>query len=203
MNTEQATIEAGKVAKEIRAKLQISRVAPLSKFQKKNQDEEDHQEAQVAKSVETQQAALQTAVQQNTVLKDTPIRRTRDERIIDRVVVSMTQYKELPVGSLERIVALQRVMEGTLRQPKKQLLDTVLKFFKENKDNPTFSETAALQRIVSLTPTARMQLEIFYQLFMMLATKRASRKTVSLNQLRNIFGNEEFLNWVAVTMTKR
>lgn len=200
-STPQATVAAGEVSQELRAKIQVAQ-SPLTKETPVLQEEKEHQEEQLEKSKEEQKASLKKAVQQVKVLKDTPIKRTREERILDKVVVSLRQYKELPVGSLERIVTLQRVTEGAMRQPKKQLLDMILKFFKENKDNPSFSETAALQRIASLTPQSRMQVEIFYQLFMMLATKKASRKTVSLNQLRSIFNNEEFLNWVAVTMSK-
>lgn len=198
-----AIVKAGNVAKEIRAKIQVNSVTPLSKTTETSEQEAQYLEEQTQKSTEAQTDSLKQAIKQNTILKDTPIKRTREERIIDKVHASLVQYKECPIGSLERIVALQKVMEGALRQPKKQLLDAILTFFKENKNEESFSECNALQRIVSLTPTARIQVEVFYQLFMLLAQKRASKRTISLNQLRGIFNNEEFLNWVAVAISKR
>lgn len=203
MSSHKAVVKAGNIAKEIRAKIQVNSVEALTKTTETSEEETQYLEEQTQKSTETQTEALKEAIVQNSVLKDTPIKRTREERIIDKVHTSLVQYKECAVGSLERIVALQKVMEGALRQPKKQLLDAILVFFKENKNEESFSECNALQRIVSLTPAARIQVEVFYQLFMLLAQKRANKSTVSLNQLRGIFNNEEFLNWVAVAMTKR
>ncbi len=203
MSSHKAVVKAGNIAKEIRAKIQVNSVEALTKTNETSEEETQYLEEQTQKSTEAQTEALKEAITQNLVLKDTPIKRTREERIIDKVHASLVQYKECAIGSLERIVALQKVMEGALRQPKKQLLDAILAFFKENKNEESFSERNALQRIVSLTPTARIQVEVFYQLFMLLAQKRANKNTVSLNQLRGIFNNEEFLNWVAVAMAKR
>lgn len=201
-----STISAGTVAQEVRAKLQIIKqnTNVLKKETPVAPAEKTHQAEQLNKTTAAQKAALTTSVKKDTItLKDTPIRRSREERVYDRVMVSLTQYKEAKVGTLDRIVAIQKVMEGCLKQPKKHLLDAVLAVFKENKDNPSWQETQALQRIATLTPTSRLQLEIFFRLFMMLATKQASKKNVSLNQVRSIFKNEDFLNWIAVTMNRR
>lgn len=200
-----ATIAAGGIAQEIRAKLQVAQqnINNLKKIAAPAKVDND-QIVQDKQNIEKQQNALQKAINTDTItIKDRPIRRSREERVYDRVMISLTQYRDAPIGSLDRIVAIQRAMEGSLKQPKKHLLDAVLNFFKENKTHKGFQETTALQRIATLTPTARLQLEIWFRLFMMLATRRASKKNISLNQVRSIFKNEEFLNWLAVTMSRQ
>ena len=210
-----STVSAGSFAKEVRAKLQQkeqqSNAVQSDILQKKasnlSDEEKNHQASMLSASMKQQTTAIKHAVQMNTKtisdkLTDKPVRRSREERVYDTVMAALAKYKTAAIGSLDRILALQSAMTGSLKQPKKHLLDAVLNFFKENKDEDSFSELNSLQNITRLTPSSRLQTEIFFRLFMMLATHTANKRTLSLNQLRSIFKNEDFLNWVAVTMSR-
>ena len=134
----------------------------------------------------------------NVVLKDTIQRRSPTERAIDTVKQQLAVYKQEPYGSSARIQALARVVDTVAKFPKKNVLDEILNFFKENRKEEFLDEMHALQAIAQLTPGTRVKVQIIYYIMYSLANNTASKSNISLDMVQNIFKSDEIVAWVSV-----
>lgn len=134
----------------------------------------------------------------NVVLKDTIQRRSPTERAIDTVKQQLAVYKQEPYGSSARIQALARVVDTVGKFPKKNVLDEILTFFKENRKEEFLDEMHALQAIAQLTPGTRVKVQIIYYIMYSLANNTATKNNISLDMVQSIFKSDEIVAWVSV-----
>ena len=83
------------------------------------------------------------------------------------------------------------------------MLDAVLTFFVNHRDDELLQENNALKNITELDITVHHKVRIFYAVMMELARGTATKKTISIEIIRNIFKTDDFPNWVAVKIAKR
>lgn len=162
------------------------------------------EDPQIAQTAETQKASLQSAVKEAAVTKQIKQRvpRTPQERAVDTVQKYLDIFKNAKVGSPDKVDALQRIVTVVTRTPKNNVLNTILKFFKENQDAEWLGPMQALQGTTALDKSTSVRVRLLYETMMQLASGRASRKTISLDMIRNIFESDDFVNWLAVTMSR-
>ena len=134
------------------------------------------------------------------VIGATPPQKAKRAR--DSVTVHLENLKNSP-NAMGRIAAWVRIIEVVTRFPKKSVLDEILTFFKENKDEAFLSESVALQGINTVEMTVHQKLRIFYTVMIGLAKRVATRKNTSIEVIRNIFASDELANWVAIQLDKR
>ena len=114
-------------------------------------------------------------------------------RIRDLIQVNLEKYLD----------PKSKVADGVSKQPKKDILDNILKFFYQNRTNELLSESKALQGISSLETTMHYKVRIFYMIMMSLANNTANTKNTSVEVIRNLFRSDDFPNWVAVQLARR
>lgn len=124
-------------------------------------------------------------------------------RIKDVIATNLEKYTDPKSKMHERIQALAKVVDGVSKQPKKDILDSILKFFYQNRDNELLSESQALQGISTLETTLHYKVRIFYSIMMSLANNTANTKNTSIEVIRNLFRSDDFPNWVAIQLAKR
>lgn len=124
-------------------------------------------------------------------------------KIKDTILTNLDKYINPKTGSSDRIQALAKIVDGITKQPTKEVLDTVLAFFTTNRDNDLLQENNALKNITELDITVHHKVRIFYAVMMELARGTATKKTISIEIIRNIFKTDDFPNWVAVKIAKR
>lgn len=130
-------------------------------------------------------------------------RKDRAERAHDNVKAYLLNFKEAKIGSNEKVEALQKVLEVVNRYPKKQVLDEIYKFFVENKKEDFLNPKNALQNTANIEKTSNIKIRVLYEVMYSLAHGTATKKTISLEVIRNIFKSDDFVNWVAVNLPKR
>jgi hypothetical protein len=156
----------------------------------------------------TEQAErLRQAVSENGTVRHLNTKPDRQSRLAgkikDTIAVSLDKYISPKSGSSERIQALAKVVDCVIKQPTKDVLDSVLAFFIKNCDNDLLQENNALKNITELDITIHHRVRIFYTVMMELARGTATKKTISIEIIRNIFKTDDFPNWVAVKIAKR
>lgn len=124
-------------------------------------------------------------------------------RIRDIIDTNLEKYADEKSSPNERIQALAKVVDGITKQPKKDILDNVLKFFYQHRGDKLFTEANALQGIAALEMTLHYKVRIFYTVMMSLANNTATQKNTSIEVIRNLFRSDDFPNWVAVQLAKR
>jgi len=124
-------------------------------------------------------------------------------RIRDLIQVNLEKYLDPKSKVADRIQALAKVVDGVSKQPKKDILDNILKFFYQNRTNELLSESKALQGISSLETTLHYKVRIFYTIMMALANNTATTKNTSVEVIRNLFRSDDFPNWVAIQLARR
>ena len=124
-------------------------------------------------------------------------------RIRDLIQVNLEKYLDPKSKVADRIQALAKVVDGVSKQPKKDILDNILKFFYQNRTNELLSESKALQGISSLETTMHYKVRIFYMIMMSLANNTANTKNTSVEVIRNLFRSDDLPNWVAVQLARR
>lgn len=130
-------------------------------------------------------------------------KRTKEEKAAAKILQYLQVYATDPIGNASRISALEQVVKTALQFPVKSNFDAILKFFKDHKDDDGFREENALQCIVMLQPESRIRVEMMYHILYSTAKGTASRKNISLDAIRSVFGNDEFVNWVGTIIRKR
>lgn len=161
----------------------------------------------VSKAVAKQEENIQQAISESGTVKH--ISTTTDRKSLmlskmkDVVNTNLSKYINPKAGSSERIQALAKVVDSISKQPTKDVLDTVLAFFISHRDDELLKENNALKNITELDITVHHKVRIFYAVMMELARGTATKQTISIEIIRNIFKSDDFPNWVAVTIAKR
>lgn len=161
----------------------------------------------VANAVAKQEENIQQAIsEQGSVRRlNTPMdRQTRlAAKIKDTIITSLDKYINPRTGNSERIQSLAKVVDGISKQPTREVLDAVLAFFVTHRDDDLLQENNALKNITELDLTMHHKVRIFYVVMMALARGTATKQTISIEIIRNIFKTDDFPNWVAVKIAKR
>jgi hypothetical protein len=161
----------------------------------------------VTKAVAVQEENIQQAISENGTVRrlNTPVdRQARTAaKIKDAIIVNLDKYINPRTGSSERIQALAKIVDGIIKQPTKEVLDNVLAFFVSHRDDEQLQENNALKNITELDITVHHKVRLFYAVMMELARGTATKKTISIEIIRNIFKNDDFPNWVAVKIAKK
>ena len=158
-------------------------------------------------AVTAQEEQLRKAVSDNGIVRhlNTSIdRKTKlAGKVKDTINTSLIKYINPKSGNSERIQALAKIVDGVIKQPTKDVLDTILAFFIEHRDNDLLQENNALKNITELDVTIHHKVRIFYTVMMGLARGTATKKNTSIEIIRNIFKSDDFPNWVAIKIAKR
>lgn len=128
----------------------------------------------------------------------------RGVRAKDNVSIYLSNLKT--AASVEsRVAAWQKIMSIFIKYPTKSVFDEIYEFFKTNKDEEFLSEAVALQGITSLDMSVHQRVRILYMTMRMMSTmlRKDARNKIGVNVLRNIFGNDNFSNWVSSTLNPR
>lgn len=144
-------------------------------------------------------AAKEAADRKSALLNRAP--RSNDERAVDTVRRYLAIYKDSQVGSAAKLEALQKIIATISRFPKKSILDEILQFFRDHREDEWLEPMQALQGTLSTDRSTNIKIRTFYMFMSELASGRASRKTISLDVIRNIFGSDELVNWVALKLS--
>src|SRR5574344_885270 len=149
----------------------------------------------VTNAVDKKEKNIQQAISEHGSVRrlNTPIdRQTRlAAKIKDTIITSLDKYINPRTGNSERIQSVAKV------------LDAVLAFFVTHRDDDLLQENNALKNITELDITVHHKVRIFYAVMMELARGTATKKTISIEIIRNIFKTDDFPNWVAVKIAKR
>lgn len=125
----------------------------------------------------------------------------------DRAVLAIKRnldvYKTAEIGSMEKVEALSKITDTVMRLPKKPVLDTILAFFIENKDEDFLAPINALQNTTVLEKSINIRVRLLYEIMSSIARGTASRRTINLDMISNIFASDDILNWVAVKISKK
>lgn len=195
------------VAKEVKAS-----VAPnpnQATVLSKPTDTTQAQAEQAAKDKEakaTQDAAVQqaqAALEHKKQAMRERVSKSSSERAADTVRVQLEVYQNSTPGSAQRVDALKTVVNTVLRYPKNSVLNTVLDFFKTNKDEAFLSASQALQGTAILEKSINLKVRVFYEIMMELAKGTATKQSIALNMIRNIFDSDDFVNWISVKMAQQ
>lgn len=151
---------------------------------------------------QTQQAAISSSKSIAPVAQRIA-RRSPSERALDTVNQYLATYKQAPIGDPVKVVALEKIVGIVSKHPKKSILDTILAFFVENKNEEFLNERNALQGIGTTTQDVNIRIRVLYKIMIDLAFNRATRKTLALTMVRNIFGSDDLINWIAVKLPKK
>ena len=161
----------------------------------------------VANAVAKQEENIQQAISEHGSVRrlNTPVDRQARlaAKIKDTIITSLDKYANHKTGSSERIQSLAKVVEGISKQPTREVLDAVLAFFVSHRDDELLKENNALKNITELDITVHHKVRIFYAVMMELARGTATKQTISIEIIRNIFKTDDFPNWVAVKIAKR
>jgi len=162
---------------------------------------------EVARAAQKEQQALaQASTGQvkvlNTGLSASTKARLKD-RVRDSINVNLTKYNDESLSSNERVRALSKIIEGVIAKPKKEILDDILKFFREHRNDEALQEAHALQGLMLLEKADHYRARVFYVVMMGLARGTANRSNISVEAIRTLFRSDDFPNWVAVQLARR
>lgn len=152
---------------------------------------------------QSQTEALKTAVNDSQSTRRMLRARTNresQERAVDAIDRHLEMYETSTVGSPQKVEALQKIIATVTRYPKASVLNKVLEFFKKHKDDDWMGPMQALQGTTILDKTTNLRVRIFYSLMSDLASGRATKKTIQLDVIRNIFNSDDLVNWVAIKL---
>lgn len=120
---------------------------------------------------------------------------------VDTMLQNLEKYATERVGSDERAFALKRVIDVAVKNPKKAVLDEVVKFFITNKNEEFLGPLQALQNTCVLESNDNIKARVFYELFRSISLGTATRATISLNMVRTIFG-DEFTSYISTKLRR-
>lgn len=156
-------------------------------------------------STERQEQAIKTSTKESVMLT-APAKRTPYEKAQDRISSYLEIYKNTtPYDSIERVRALQKILDIVTQHTSKTILDTVLRFFIENKDQAFLDPINALQGIAALDKSSNLKVRLLYTVFRRISTRTATRENTNIESLRTIFGekNDAFIAWVATKVARK
>ena len=134
----------------------------------------------------------------------TPKRKTTSsERAYDTLISYLDKFKNSRYGSVEKVQSLEKIMGLVLKYPKKIILDTILEFFVENKNAEFLDEYHALQGTITCDQAMSIKLRLFYSIMYSLAHRTASKKTISIDMVKNVFQKEDLNVWLTMQLRGR
>lgn len=156
--------------------------------------------------VQAQQAAeLAKAADENDIKRQAfreRVNKSGHERAVDSVAVQLEIYKNSEVGSAQKVEAMQKILTTVKRYPKNNVLNTILDFFIQYKDEEWLGPLQALQGTAILDKSTNIRVRAFYEIMMELAKGTASKKTIALDMIRNLFESDDLVNWISVKMSQ-
>lgn len=183
--------------------------ASVAKILRKDSASTSDTEQEVAElvntSAERQEQAIKTSTKESVMLTTTA-KRTPYEKAQDRISSYLEIYKNtIPYDNIERVRALQKILDIVTQHTSKTILDTVLRFFIENKDQAFLDPINALQGIAALDKSSNLKVRLLYTVFRRISTRTATRENTNIESLRTIFGekNDAFIAWVATKVTRK
>lgn len=191
------TVSAADVAKTLSASAVLDRPADTAAATATSDAAAATQTADQKKSLETAVAAT-AAVNVKTPI----IKKDLESRTVDFVKKYLEDLATATCGSSDHTTAWAKLVDSTMRSPKKQVLDTVLAFFVKNKDEAFLNELNALQGTMTLERSMNLKVRLFYDIMLSIARGLATRKTISLEMVRTVFNSDDFVNWVAVKLPR-
>lgn len=123
----------------------------------------------------------------------------RDEGLEAKVLARLNAYKESTVPS-ERAYNLSELIKLVNTYPKNSVLNAILSFFKENKDEEFLDEKHALQGIETAGSSFVNKIRVMYDIMMKFANNEASSSTINIGVIRNVF-KDDVANWVAFKLS--
>lgn len=156
-------------------------------------------EVEVQKAKTEQTVALTNAPKVIVGVKTTS---TKGKKVKDNLQVCLENFRTAPNGSSVKVTALVKMIDIVSKTPKKSVLDEVLAFFREYKNEDFIQEQNALQGITTVDLTQHYRIRIFYSVMIGLARRTATRKNTSINMIRTIFNSDEIANWVAIQLSR-
>lgn len=134
----------------------------------------------------------------------TPKRKTTSsERAYDTLISYLDKFKNSRYGSPEKVQSLEKIMGLVLKYPKKIILDTILEFFVENKNAEFLDEYHALQGTITCDQAMSIKLRLFYSIMYSLAHRTATKKTISIDMVKNVFQKEDLNVWLTMQLRGR
>lgn len=206
----QTEMDTVAVSRELRA---ASQATVLSKPEDKTAATAEHAQKDAARSqeqttalaasvaLENGSAAAATVTQSTSVTQRLP-KKSRHERASDTIQKYLAVIKESPIGSADTVDAWSKIIDTISRYPKKNVLDSVYAFFTENKDEDFLHEMNALANTAMLEKSVNIRVRLLYEIFHGLAHGRATRRTISLDTVRTIFGSDDLVNWIATKLPR-
>lgn len=128
---------------------------------------------------------------------------TSSERAYDTLIANLEKFRTAKYASPAKIQALESIMNLVLKYPKKIILDTILEFFIEHRKEEFLDEYHALQGIVACEQTMSLKIRLFYSIMYSLANRTASKKTISIEMVKNVFQKEDFNVWLTMQLRGR
>lgn len=159
----------------------------------------------VQKTIVPATTAVEGSVVEAAVAKKTTMlggQLVRGKRAKDNVSVYLTNLK-IAESATNRMKAWKKIVEIVVEYPKKSVFDEIFTFFKDNKTEAFLQENVALQGINELDMTIHQRTRILYMVMISLARHDATHKNTSIELLRNVFGNDDFANWVSIKLGRR
>lgn len=159
--------------------------------------------SELSKSV--QSATVQpTATPSSEVMLKTSIKSTtkvpvdRATRALNRLNDYLNIYLSSANGSNQKLKALTDLTDIVYNNPKKNILDTVYRWFVANRNSDALNPRNALQGLQTVSPSANMRVRILYQVMSKLS---CGDKNIRLNidTIQSILG-EDVAAWVSVKL---
>ena len=128
---------------------------------------------------------------------------TSSERAYDTLIANLEKFRTAKYASPAKIQALESIMNLVLKYPKKIILDTILEFFVEHRKEEFLDEYHALQGIVACEQAMSLKIRLFYSIMYSLANRTATKKTISIEMVKNVFQKEDFSVWLTMQLRGR
>lgn len=189
------TVSAADVAKD------LSATAVLSKAEDTTEATAASDEAATA-SAEAQTAALKAAAATTATVKSPVTKRPASERAVETVQKNLELLRVSAYDSNDHNTAWKRLVEVIERSPKKNILDMIKVFFIKYKNDDFLNVLNALQGTVALEQSINIRVRLLYSIMTDIAAGTATRKSISLEMVRTVFKSDDFVNWVAVNLSR-
>lgn len=124
-------------------------------------------------------------------------------RAFDQIQVFLDQWAKMPANDPKKSDILINVVRLIQKQPKKIILDSLLEFFRLNRNKEFIDPAHALQSTQNLAPVDSIRVRILYGIMYKLSHNQATRENINLETIRSIFRSDDLTNWVAVQIETR
>lgn len=159
--------------------------------------------AETAKVTEAQTKAIDDSVAYEKASEPVKIRLTSEERAYDVVDAQLSILEKTDIGSQKAVAAWAKIVDTLSRHAKKNTLDNILFFFRVHRKDEFLQEQNALQGTETLSRSVNIRVRLLYSAMRSLSSNSASKETLNVGVIRNIFKNDDLTNWIAVQMSER